>query len=283
MILGILRAARFSPGMIERDEAILCSVMARLREHGHSTLLIHEEELTVRTPMPHTVLHMARSAEALAILAQWQTAGCLVLNPVEGILNIERSALARLCAQQGIATPTTWIVSTAPSTSTVFPTTEGKLAPITFPCWVKRTGSCAQCADDVCRANDIHEYRAALTRLHTRGITQAVVMEHLEGPVIKFYAVQGTSFSYCTPAATLGYDKFSTTLHLTNTYPEDYAASIARLLATLRSPLPIFGGDAVIGDDGIARLIDLNDWPSFSVCREAAANAIAHIAEEPLK
>ena len=37
----------------------------------------------------------------------------------------------------------------------------------------------------------------------------------------------------------------------------------------------IYGGDVIIGSDGIARLIDLNDWPSFSACREEAADAIA--------
>ena len=36
----------------------------------------------------------------------------------------------------------------------------------------------------------------------------------------------------------------------------------------------LYGGDAIITDD-IAYLIDLNDWPSFSSCREAAADAIA--------
>ena len=283
MILGILRAACFSPGMVERDEAILRAVMVRLHEHGHHTRLIHEEEFTIDIPIPHTVLHMARSSEALAILAQWQAAGCRVLNPVEGILSIERAALARLCAQQGIATPTTWIVPTASPTATTATTTEDKLVPITFPCWIKRAGSCAQCADDVCRADDCREYSAALTRLHTRGITQAVVMEHLEGSIIKFYAVQGTPFSYCIPAASLGYDKFATdSCCTTDTHAEHYAASITHLLNNLHSPLPIFGGDAVLGHDGIARLIDLNDWPSFSACREAAADAIAYIAEEPL-
>ena len=37
------------------------------------------------------------------------------------------------------------------------------------------------------------------------------------------------------------------------------------------------GGDLIIGHDGVARLIDLNDWPSFSACRSEAADAIAKL------
>ena len=41
--------------------------------------------------------------------------------------------------------------------------------------------------------------------------------------------------------------------------------------------LAIYGGDAIIAPDGTLQLIDLNDWPSFAPCREAAAQAIAQL------
>ena len=39
--------------------------------------------------------------------------------------------------------------------------------------------------------------------------------------------------------------------------------------------VPVYGGDCVVSEDGTIGLIDFNDWPSFSRCREAASKAIA--------
>ncbi len=43
--------------------------------------------------------------------------------------------------------------------------------------------------------------------------------------------------------------------------------------------LGVFGGDAALGPGGAPVLIDVNDWPSFAPIREAAARAIASLAE----
>ena len=290
-VLCIFRAACFSPGMVERDEAILRAVASRLQSAGYAVSIIHEEELTADTPMPDITLHMVRSPYALSILTQWEDAGCRVLNPVEGVRNVEREALARLCAEQRIPTPKTWIVDTAnPSTSTVI-TTEGLHEAITFPCWVKRTGGCAQQPDDVCFASDINAYEQSITRFHARGIDKAVVMEHLDGACIKFYVIQDTCFLHFLPAEKLGYDKFNANCSAYEKREEErnkgekaYQLPIAKLCQSLDKAkdlfkLKIYGGDAIIGPDGIARLIDLNDWPSFSACREEAADAIAQLVK----
>ena len=42
--------------------------------------------------------------------------------------------------------------------------------------------------------------------------------------------------------------------------------------------VPVYGGDCVVSEDGSIRIIDFNDWPSFSVCRHDAAEAIASVA-----
>ena len=290
-VLCIFRAACFSPGMVERDEAILRAVASRLQSAEYTVSFIHEEELTTETPMPDITLHMVRSPHALSILTQWEDAGCHVLNPAEGVRNVEREALARLSAELRIPTPKTWIVDTAnPSTSTVI-TTEGQHEAITFPCWVKRAGSCAQQPNDVCFASDINAYEQSITRFHARGIDKAVVMEHLDGACIKFYVIQDTVFFHFLPIGELGYDKFDAS-HPTNEKREEehnkgekaYQLPTAKLCQSLDKAkdlfkLKIYGGDAIIGPDGIARLIDLNDWPSFSACREKAADAIAQLVK----
>lgn len=274
-VLGIFRAKCYSPGMAERDEAILRAVAKRLEHAGYTVSLIHEEEFTSAISMPAIVLHMTRSPQALHTLQAWQEAGCHVINSVEGIRRVERAALAEWCAAQGIPTPKTWIVDTACSHTEDISTTEGQALSISFPCWVKRTGDCAQQSDDVCRVSDAAAYAQCLAQFHSRGITRAVVMEHLEGPCIKFYAVQGTGFFYSLPSDKLGYDKFADTASAPHSDTKDNDITQPFSLTIPHAPLTVYGGDAIIGTDGIARLIDLNDWPSFSVCREEAADAIA--------
>jgi len=275
-VLGIFRAACFSPGMVERDEAVLRAVMARMEASGYAVSYLHEEELVPDTPMPYMALHMARSPQALEVLLRWQRAGCRVVNSVEGVHSVERASLARWCAVQGIPTPKTWIIDTADCRLLCTVTTEGVCEDITFPCWVKRAGTCAQESSDVCRVTDAEEYRACMSRYRSRGICEAVVMEHLEGPCVKFYAVPGANFFYSLPMGRLGYDKFAGN---TSECIEDDTSwaceAVNRQAPKWTSMLDVYGGDAIVGPDGVARLMDLNDWPSFSACRAVAAEAIA--------
>lgn len=277
-MLGIFRAVCYSPGMVERDEAILRTVAERLERIGYAVSLVREEDFTASTPMPDVVLHMARSPRVLDILQRWQETGCRVINSAEGVRSVERAALAELCAAQGIPTPKTWIIDTTQSDLLTLRTTEGEITPVTYPCWVKRAGCCAQHPDDVCRVDNAEEYVQCLLRFHARNIYKVVVMEHLEGPCIKFYAIPEVGFFYSLPSSSLGYDKFSSAFY--NVLDD---ASIANRenhnfqFLTFNFQLSVFGGDVIVGADGIARLIDLNDWPSFSACREEAADAIVQL------
>lgn len=269
-ILGIFRSACYSPGMTQRDEAILRTVAERLNSRGYEISLIHEEDFTPETPMPDIVLHMARSPQALDILELWQKAGCRIINSADSIHHVERATLATLCIAQGIPTPCTWIISTSnPQTNKII-----------FPCWIKRTGTCAQEPDDVCRANNKEEYTQRIARFQARGIEKVVVMQHLEGQCIKFYAVRDTGFFHCLPA----YDKWSGSVTVSSSEPKEYTNNTEIIKRDIIYPIEkderlpmIYGGDAIISPDGTAYLIDLNDWPSFSACREEAAEAISHL------
>lgn len=276
-ILGIFRSACYSPGMVDRDEAILRAVAKRLQDAGYAVSLIHEEELTSDIPMPDIVLHMARSSRALNILHSWQQTGCRVINSVEGVRSVERASLAKLCSTLSIPTPNTWIVDTAHHTTQDIPNVDGQFESIPFPCWVKRTGDCAQQADDVCLVSDVEAYHQCLDTFHARGIRRAVVMEHLEGPCIKFYAVRDTGFFYWLPASKLGYDKFASSNRLEVPTAKDITEGLDFQFPLPNIPLDVYGGDAIIASDGTARLIDLNDWPSFSACRDEASEAIARM------
>ena len=283
-ILCIFRAACFSPGMVERDEAILHAVVEQLKNMHYIVDTIHEEQFTPDIPIPDIVLHMTRSTRAMEILEHWETIGCRVLNSTRSIHGVEREALAMQCAKWGIPTPTTWVIPTTSPVAWVAETTEKTRGPIPFPCWMKRTGTCAQQPDDVCFVPDAETYHHSLARFRAREIYKVVVMEHLEGTAIKFYGVQGTDFFYSLPACQLGYDKWtdrSVGTRVPSPVPETYAKTLSHIRELIEQDsrgIPVvYGGDAIIGHDGIARLIDLNDWPSFSVCREKAANAIVQL------
>lgn len=274
-VLCIFRATCYSPRMVERDEAILCAVAERLTESGYRVNLIHEEDLAPDTPMPDIVLHMARSTHALDQLYEWSKAGCRVINSPQGVRGVERASLAEWCYEHNIPTPKTWIVMTSAP----------RVDEIVYPCWVKRCGTCAQSADDVCRADSKEEYMQRIENFRKRHIEKVVVMEHLEGTCVKFYAVPKVGFSYSIPTKELGYDKFALSpTHKETDSKEGYDTQHASFKTSLKdynygryTLLDVFGGDVIIGADGVARLIDLNDWPSFSACRKEAAEAIVQL------
>ena len=92
--------------------------------------------------------------------------------------------------------------------------------------------------------------------------------------------MKGTDFFHCLPA----YDKWSDTISPTrreehNAYAMTLCRSLLPLIEMADETPTIYGGDAIIADD-TAYLIDLNDWPSFSACREDAAKAIAQLIKK---
>lgn len=123
------------------------------------------------------------------------------------------------------------------------------------PCWVKRDGYVESPADVIFVPTE--EARMEVVEaMRSRGISDIVFQHHCEGREVKFYGI-GRSF-FRPEGLTALRDK-----------AQESAAE---------KGLEIWGGDAVIGSDGDVHIIDFNDWPSFSSCREEAAKAIAHYA-----
>jgi hypothetical protein len=129
--------------------------------------------------------------------------------------------------------------------------------------WVKRGDVHATEAGDVRRVRGADEARAALGELAARGVERAVVEAHAPGRTFKFYAVRGSGFFRA-------YAEDRTEVDDPPQLWRDVADRAARALG-----LSVYGGDVVVDDAGAALVVDVNDWPSFSRCREAAALAIA--------
>ena len=123
------------------------------------------------------------------------------------------------------------------------------------PCWVKRDGYAESPADVIFAPTEEARLEAA-EAMRSRGVSDIVFQHHREGQEVKFYGVGRNFFR-----------------------PEGLPALREKALeAAAEKGLEIWGGDAVIGAGGDIHIIDLNDWPSFSSCREEAAKAITHYA-----
>lgn len=267
-VVGIRRAQRFSPNSVERDAAICQAVADCLGRQGYNVSLHAEEAFTPSLAQgAAAVFSMARGTETVAALERLSTP---VVNPVAGLRNARRGDMTRIFAEAGIPMPRSWMVRT-----------DGTLPDADCPCWLKRTDECAQASGDVVYAHGRDELAAAMRRFADRGLREAVVCEHLPGDLVKFYGVKGTGFfEYYYPTAGDGFSKFGLERH--NGAARFYAFDAAALAATADRAasllnLPVYGGDCIVGADGEVRLIDFNDWPSFSRCCDRAAEAITSV------
>ena len=111
-----------------------------------------------------------------------------------------------------------------------------------------------------------------------RGIPSAVINEHLVGDLVKFYGVAGTDFFYWFYPSNMHHSKFG--LEVINgtakgiPFDEAQLRLLCHKAAEVLS-IHIYGGDCIVSEDGVMRIIDFNDWPSFAPCREEAAPNIA--------
>ena len=261
-VLAITRAERFSPNSVNKDRAILEAVTHRLQERGCEVNIIGED--AVGTPecpecpesldTPDLILTMGRRPETLAWL---KTTSAKVINSPTGVENCARNRLQTIMERLG--TPT--------------PPKEG-----TDGYWLKRGDAAAQESGDVVFAPDKEALEAAVRRMQQRGISDYQVSAHVVGDLVKFYGVeQGRFFRYFYPTddgeTKFGDESKNGTAHHYPFQEERLRHEVERLAEAVG--VSIYGGDAIIRADGSFCLIDFNDWPSFSRCREEAAEAIA--------
>ena len=104
----------------------------------------------------------------------------------------------------------------------------------------------------------------------------------MQGDLIKFYGVEHTGFFRTFYPGDDGITKFGN--EIVNGRPHHYVYDVEKLRVTAellsrKLNTPVFGGDAIVTPAGDFFLIDFNDWPSFSRCRNEAANAIARLVK----
>jgi len=259
MIYAIFREQALSPGKVAEDAAILESVLQHLEAQDWETRRLSAETIPEEPPEALGVLHMAQGPAATARLAGWEKKGLRLINSPQAL---QRCSRKNLCAWLGgwdFLFPRTRYFSVAEAEANW-----GREFP--GPGWLKRADIHADGPGDVVRVSNPAQAREVLADFARRRIQGLIWQEHITGEEIKFYAVGRGVFFKAFLAGTGAEATGSLAAVLKN---------LAARLATV-SRLEVFGGDVIVTPEGKAVLIDLNDWPSFSRCREAAAQEIAN-------
>ena len=261
-ILGILRERIFSPGKVGEDAAILDAVLQILSDTGHQIHARSAEALDGGTYGADLILSMAQSEPVLSLLEKAEDSGIPVVNAAAAVRNCYRKAQIATLSATSIPMPDGRIASIDTLEKDFGSFGKGDY-------WLKRGDFHALCENDVIRIRTREDLSTALAHFRGQGVDQVLVQAHVAGVCAKFYGVGTTPdsfFKVFLPAA-----------------KEEMTSRIEQLGKTARAAaehtgLEIYGGDAVMTSDGEWVLIDLNDWPTFSLCRKTAAQAIvAHL------
>ena len=267
-IIGISRGNKYSPNLVCNDAAIMREVAERLRSKGCTVTIYTETDFVEKGIEGDYLFDMARDGATILRLQQLEKAGALVVNSGFGIANCVRLPMTEILVGNGIPHPRSWVVRR----DDAFP------EDVVYPCWLKRGDCCALVKEDVSYVESREEAEEVLSDFWQRGIEVTVINEHLRGDLIKFYGVQGTDFFHWFYPSVTSHTKFG--LEAINGEAKGLSFSVELLKqyadkAAQALNVPVYGGDCVVMENGEMKIFDFNDWPSFSPCREKAAEKIA--------
>lgn len=256
MIGLIYRAPEYSPrDNVAKDAAILDEVGLALEESKQAVCYVREEDwqLSVLAQCT-TCISMARRFRSLLSLQRLQQHGVMVFNAPNAVqVTVQsRSTTLEMLQAEGLPVADFW--SYEPSEDASFLCDESLQN--LLPGWVKAMHPQGVRDGDVQMVNSALEADSRVLQLAADGYTDIVVTRHIEGPLLKLYVVGGKIVNDSTEY-------------------ESYGPLVEIIAHTLH--LDIFGVDLIVSPWG-ARIIDVNDFPSFSACRTEAARAIADLA-----
>ena len=177
-IIGISRGNEYSPNHVDNDAAIFNKVADELRLLGCKVELYAEKEFVACGAKADVIFDMARDRVTIARLKSLEDEGALVVNSAYGIDNCVRRPMTELLIQHGVPHPRSFVIST-----------DRQFEEDCYPCWIKRGDSHAMVKEDVCYATGKEEVERVLADFRSRHIPVAVINEHLQGDLIKFYGV----------------------------------------------------------------------------------------------
>jgi len=230
----------------------------QLRRRGCRVTLMQEAEVGLRSIDTPVVFSMCQGPRANNELRRLERRGLLVVNSPLAVQSCYRVNLLRLLGAQATALAPMTIVETDGQSDLTALFADHRT------CWVKRGDVHATQQGDVVRVTGVEECAHVLAGFRERGVTHAVIQPHIEGEVVKFYGVVGDGFFRFYSER----DRKVAPVAFWSARP-----AVERLVQ--RIGLLVYGGDAVLTEDGQVVVIDINDWPSFASFRAEAADAIA--------
>lgn len=242
----------------------VCQALQRSGVAEGAIAMVDEADFACRPAEAEVYVSMARSTETLQVLDVLEQQGRMVVNSARAVRMCRRSQLDALMRGHGIA----------------MPPLHGDAG-----YWLKRGDEAAQHKADIIFCKDRTALEAAFRQFEARGITDCVVSAHVPGDLVKFYGVGTEMFRYFYPSDD-GISKFGDEKR--NGKAHHYVFDASRLQAeavrlSQLTGMAVYGGDAIIDEDGNFYIIDFNDWPSFSRCRDEAAVAIASLIANAIK
>jgi len=257
-ILGIYREEIFSPGKVQEDRAIMDKTLEKINKEGINVQVTAPENIPEKYK-PDLILSMAQSDKTLSTLKTWENNGIRIINSISSIKNCYRKNMIRLLKENNISIPKSWVYT--------LEMIENELLEIyqsgwigTY--WLKRGDFHAIEPNDVIKVSSFEDMEKGLAYFREKKINDIIIQEHVEGEVIKFY---GVGEEYIKAFKISDAKEFKPDPHLKRLIIE----------ATKCLGLEIYGGDMIITPHNKTLLVDINDWPSFSLCIDEAAEEIA--------
>ncbi len=267
-LLGIFRETLHSPDRVFDDFEILRLTAELLRSEGLEVELVRPEQTFEDwwdDAHPEIAFVMCEQERMLEPLSRWEERGTTLINSVEAIRNTYRHRMIPLLSSTTVAIPGSELIATG---STTWRQRLCDRFRDHRALWVKRGDVHNTREGDVALAWSVEEARERILIFRSRGVTQAVLQEHIEGDLVKLYGIGDSGEAWFR----WFYHK-DQELH---GYPfSEHELKEAFFCAAGAMKLEIFGGDAVIAADGSVFLIDINAWPSFALFRREASAAIA--------
>ncbi len=258
LLIGIAREPVYSPGKVDADRAILEATATACEARGARVRLLPPDAPFEAFAGAELVFAMCQGPKALRLLRRLDAAGVPLLHVADAIESCHRSRMLPRLAAAGVPRPEARLVETRAPEADALAWAAARGAGV----WVKRGDVHATEPGDVAHARGRGQIAAALARLAARGVSQAVLEAHVAGRTLKFYGVRGSGFFRCYEAE----GPEAPPLPACQGLAESAAAALG---------LEAYGGDLVVDERDRAVVVDVNDWPSFGRCREAAAAAIA--------
>lgn len=259
-LAGIKRQLDYSPNHIENDSLILIKTAEHLIQLGAEVNIIDEKDIGKIDVSEHLIFSMAQGERATKELMKYENEGRLIINLPSSVKNCYRINMTSLLPQSKIPFPKSVRVKTEEKDSVIFDDFNSRKI------WIKRGDVHAVHREDVTLVYSETEKLVMLREFERRGITDAILQAHLDGDVVKFYAVRDTDLFHWYYLNGIKHTKFD----------QDKLYKLAKSSAEVLG-LFVYGGDAVIADDGSITIIDINDWPSFAPIRDEASKQIAQL------